>query len=403
MLDVLRNMNPTLQCGDKEHCQRGKDRIVIAEELTPRLTMELDTEHTLGFITEKGGVGSHAAILARSLGIPAISGISDIHSKVLCGTEVLLDGDSGTVFIWPSEETIARYPSIGVREKTLPPAIQPIKGFTVMASISRSHEADLAETMQAEGIGLYRTEFEFLAQDRLLTEDEQYELYTSVVRKMNGKSVYLRLLDIGGDKDAPFLDLPSEENPYLGLRGARLLLARPDLLAAQARAVTRASAHGPVHVLYPMIINLHQFLTLRKSFMEAVRDMDVSNLKHGVMFEVPSACLEAEAILNQTDFASIGSNDLIQYLFAVDRNNELVAADYRSDHGAFWQVLDMLNRAAARTGKPISLCGELAGCPQHLEQLMNYGLTSVSVSSRLIPGVRIAAGKHLQSYQESEK
>lgn len=403
VLDVLRNMNPSLQCGDEQHCQRGKGRIIIAEELTPRLTMELDTEHTLGFITEKGGAGSHAAILARSLGIPAISGISNIHSKVLCGTEVLLDGDGGTVFIWPSDQTLNRYPSLRVHEKKTPDIIPPLQEFSVMGSISRSHEADSAAEMLADGIGLYRTEFEFLAENRLLTEDEQTERYSSVVRKMEGKPVFLRLLDIGGDKDAPFLNLPAEENPYLGLRGSRLLLAQPELLLTQARAIVRASEHGQIHVLYPMIINLDQFIKLRKAFADAVQDLNATNILHGVMFEVPSACFEAEAILNEADFASIGSNDLIQYLFAVDRNNELVAGDYRPDHEAFWQVMDMLGRAAAKTGKPISLCGELAGYPQHMEQLVKYGLTSVSVSSRLISGVRIAAAKHLQSIQEPEK
>jgi len=389
LLDVLRNMNPSLQCAGEEHCQRGRNRVIVAEELTPSLTVELDTKHTIGFITERGGPTSHAAILARALGIPAVSGIEGIHGLISCGTEVLLDGDSGEVVIWPTEETLRRHPMLDPRLPR-PGAVGPVTGLRVMANISLASEVAEAVEMRAEGIGMYRTEFEFIAAGRTLDEEEQFERYVSVVRAMDGRPVTFRLLDIGGDKAASFLDLPEEPNPHLGLRGARLLLARPDLLRTQARALARVSTHGPVSVLYPMIVDREQFLTLKELFLESIRDMHAEHLEHGVMFEVPSACLQAREILQVAEFGSIGTNDLIQYLFAVDRNNELVARDYNPDRSVFWSLIGNLVNAANEVGRPISVCGEAAGNPALLMKFTDAGIQTVSVSARLIPGLRLA-------------
>ncbi len=391
VLDVLGNMNPSLQCGGEEHCQRGRNRIVATEELTASLTVELDTEQTVGFVTERGGPTSHAAILARALGIPAVSGIKGIHNLLSCGTELLLNGDTGEVVIWPSEETIAR---ARLEQSTVVPdraVVAPVSGLTVLANISRASDVAEAVAQQAEGIGLYRTEFDFLLEGRMLGEDEQYERYASVVRAMDGRSVCFRLLDIGGDKAAPLFNLPREDNPYLGLRGSRLLLDRTELLQTQARALARASAHGPVDVLYPMIVELEQFLALKRIFLEAAGELAVGQLRHGVMFEVPSACLEARQLLEAADFGSIGTNDLIQYLFAVDRNNELVAYDYTPDRPVFWSVLGQIAAAACETGRPVSVCGEMAANPEFLPRLMKLGLTRLSVSPRHIPQLRAAA------------
>ena len=394
LLDVLTNMNPSLQCGDQEHCQRGRGRIIVAQELTATLTVELDSEHTLGFVTERGGPTSHAAILARALGIPAVSGVKGIRGLLSCGTELLLDGDTGEVVVWPSEERVARARSGRAAAVRKPPVVEPVTGLTVMANIS--HAVDVAEAVRnkAEGIGLYRTEFEFLAAGRLLDEEEQLERYAAVVKAMSGWPVCFRLLDIGGDKAAPFFNLPQEDNPYLGFRGSRLLLNRTDLLRAQARALARASAHGPVDVLYPMIVERDQFLKLKGLFCEAVADVPARQLRHGVMFEVPSACLQARELLEVAEFASIGTNDLIQYLFAVDRNNEFVAYDYTPDKAVFWSLLGQIATAAAEAGRTVSVCGEAASNPQFLPKLMGLGLTTLSVSPRFIPELRLAAKQY---------
>ncbi|HEO70355.1 MAG TPA: phosphoenolpyruvate--protein phosphotransferase, partial [Candidatus Hydrogenedentes bacterium] len=391
LLDVLANMNPSLQCTGFGHCRRGKDRIVVAEELTPSLTVDLDTEHTKAFVTERGGPGSHAAILARALAIPAVSSIRNIHSMISCGTEALIDGDKGEVYVWPSEKTLGRYPAL---QKTAHSAIEPVAPvpeLVVMANISRHADAQPAVAMQAEGIGLYRTEFEFFAANRWLSEDEQYERYARVVEALNPHPVTFRLLDIGGDKSLPYMDLPNEENPYLGFRGSRLLLDRADLFNPQARAVARAAAHGAVRVMYPMVVDVDQFRKLRRAFEKATADMDPPDIAQGVMFEVPSACLQARELLAEADFGSIGTNDLVQYLFAVDRNNDRVAYDYVPDRPVLWRLLETLVKASEDAGKDLSLCGEMATDPRYLKRLIECGIRAVSVSTRMIPQVRMMA------------
>ena len=365
--------------------------IVVAAELTPSETVALDTKHVAGFITERGGPGSHAAILARALGIPAVSGIKNTASTFAPGDEVLLNGTTGEVFLSPSQTTLRLYPTAhrpGVPHVHI---VGPVEGLEVLANINRASEAILVREALAEGVGLYRTEFETLAAGRLLSEDEQYERVKAVVETMEGRPVYVRLLDLGGDKAAPFLELPSEENPCLGFRGARLLLGRPELLITQARAIARASIHGPIHVIYPMIVDLDQFLKLREIFRQNVVDIDAGELKHGVMFEVPSACLMARELLDVADFGSIGSNDLIQYLFAVDRNNDLVAADYGPDRPSFWTALRFVAKAAQEAKRPLSLCGEMGGQPKYLPRIMEAGIRTVSVNPRLVGLARMTA------------
>ncbi len=390
ILDVLSETRPGLQCEGSGHCSRGRERVVVSAELTPSLTIDLDTAHVRGFVTEHGGVTSHAAILARALGIPAVSGIPGVAGMIACGTEVLVDGDAGEVVIWPEPARVERVRcrEAAARRETV---MAPVPGLRVMANISIASEAADAESMAAEGIGLYRTEFEFMAAGRVLSEEEQFGRYVSVVKAMNGKPVYIRLLDVGADKQVPGVVIAQEANPALGFRGARLLLQRPDLLTAQARAIARASVFGPVQVTYPMIADVEQFLALKRVFEDAVGRVRSGELRHGVMFEVPAACVEARALLAVADFGSIGTNDLFQYLMALDRNNEMVSRDFRPDHPAFWTMLRQVVAAAGAVEKPLSMCGELAGWPQYAGRILQAGIRSVSVSTRLIPAVRKAA------------
>ena len=390
MLDALANLNPSFQCENDSFCQKGKNRIVIAQELTPSLTMELNTDFIRGFVTDRGGVASHAAILARALKIPAVSGIPGIHDMLFCGTEVLVNGDTGEVVIWPSQKTLAQYPDIqrGIVEALS--VVEPVNGLKVLANLSLAKKVQEAVDHKAEGIGLYRTEFEFFAAGKILCEMEQYGLYVEVLKAMKGKPVYFRMLDLGGDKTADFLKLQKEQNPALGLRGSRLLLGHPELFRNQARALARASKHGRVHVMYPMVIDLEQFRKLKKAFKEATEDIPQGEIKHGLMFEVPSACLDAEEILKEADFGSIGTNDLIQYLFAVDRDNEFVAYDHHPDRKIFWKLIHHVTHAAKKHHKPISVCGELAANPAYARKLIQEGVRTVSVATKMIPGLRIA-------------
>jgi phosphotransferase system enzyme I (PtsI) len=418
MLDALANLNPSFQCENDAFCLKGKNRIVIAQELTPSLTMELNTDFIRGFVTDRGGVASHAAILARALKIPAVSGIPGIHDMIFCGTEVLINGDTGEVVIWPSQKTLAEYPDLRRAAAEEIPFVEPVAGLKVFANLSVAKKVKEVLDHKAEGIGLYRTEFEFFSAGKILCEMEQYDLYAEVLKAMKDKPnspsknskgnwtslgnlpskknrcqdkpVYFRMLDLGGDKTADFLRLQKEQNPALGLRGSRLLLAHPELFKNQARALARASQHARVHVMYPMVIDMEQFRKLKKTFEEVTGDIPQGEIKHGLMFEVPSACLDAEEILKEADFASIGTNDLIQYLFAVDRDNELVAYDHHPDRKAFWQLIRHVAQAARKYRKPLSVCGELAAHPEYARQLIKEGIRAVSVAPRAITGLRIA-------------
>jgi len=312
-----------------------------------------------------------------------------------------VDGSRGEVILDPDAETIERYRLEQRRQQEINRRLLQLKHLAaetldhhrihLLANIELPEEVPSVIAHGAAGIGLYRTELEFFLYDRLLTEDEQYKCYSEVVKAMNGKPVYIRLLDFGADKQPHFLKLPKEENPCLGYRGARLLQNEPELYRTQARALARASVHGPVWVMYPMIVDVAQFVILREMFRQHVEDLPQGEMRHGVMFEVPSACLEAELLLALADFGSIGSNDLIQYLFAVDRNNERVAYDYNPDRPVFWSLLESMSAAAQRAGKPLSLCGELGSNPEFLPRLMNMGITTVSVSPSLIGLARVTA------------
>jgi phosphoenolpyruvate-protein phosphotransferase (PTS system enzyme I) len=390
MLDALANLNPSFQCQDDSFCQKGKNRIVIAQELTPSLTMELNTDFIRGFVTDRGGVASHAAILARALRIPAVSGIPGIHDMIFCGTEVLVNGDTGEVVIWPSQKTLAEYPDLQREIAEEVPAVEPVAGLKVFANLSLAKKVKDAVEHKAEGIGLYRTEFEFFAAGKVLCETEQYDLYTEVLKAMKDKPVYFRMLDLGGDKTADFLKSPKEQNPALGFRGSRFLLGHPELFKNQARALAHTSRHGRIHVMYPMVIDIEQFRKLKKAFEEAASDIPQGEIKHGLMFEVPSACLDAEEILKEADFGSIGTNDLIQYLFAVDRDNEFVAYDHHPDRKIFWHLIHHVAHAAKKHRKPLSVCGELASNPVYARKLIAEGIRAVSVAPRAITGLRIA-------------
>jgi len=371
--------------------------ILAAEELTPSETMALDTACTAGFITERGGPVSHVAILARALGIPAVSGVKAVYASFSEGEEVLLNGDTGEIIAWPSESTLRVYPAMRKPSAPRLHRVEHVPGFNVMANINLSDDITLVNLADAEGIGLYRTELELLAANRFLSEEEQFTRYERVCTAMKGSPVFIRLFDLGGDKSAGFLALPQEENPALGYRGARLLLDRPELLGPQVRALARASCITPIHLIYPMIIDHDQFLRLRQVVKQHIQDLPHGTLYHGVMIEVPSAFLDARNLFRDADFACIGSNDLVQYLFAVDRNNSMVARDYSLDHPILWASLRQLLDEATACEKPISVCGEIASHPAHLSRLIQMGYRKVSVNPRFIGLCRKTAVRTLRA------
>ncbi len=398
VLEELTGAGMLVRCHGVAQCERGRQRIIVARELSPTQMVTLDLAQVRGIVTEHGGATAHAAILARALGIPMVSGINGLFRMITCGTELLVNGTTGAVIIWPGAVTRAQAPPHDAPAAPSAPAPARVPAFAVYANISTVHDLPDVLAHDAEGIGLYRTEYEFLTAGAVLDEDAQYERYAQVVMQMRGKPVCIRLLDIGGDKELSFLEVPKEVNPYLGCRGARFLLAHPELLAVQARALQRAAQHGPLGVLYPMISSAAQFAQLKKLFCDAVADLPAATLQHGVLFEIPAACLEAAALLRLADFGSIGTNDLLQYLCAVDRNNDAVAGEYQPDRPAFWALLDMTVKAACAAAKPLSICGEMAGDPRYTAQLIALGFRCVSTNARAIAAVRDAAQQHRCSH-----
>ncbi len=389
LVSRLRRVMPFCRCRDVQHCPPGEcplgnDHIVVTTELTSQLVVEANC-NTRGFIVERGGALSHAAILARALGLPVVGGVRDPHETVPCNARILIDGDTGEVVLDPAEKTVRSWSGRGRRR---PPASTPVPELRVLANVDHRDDVQDAVAAGAEGIGVYRTETDVLAWRRPLTEDEQEERYTEAVTAMAGRPVHVRMLDLGSDKTAEWLRLPAEENPALGCRGSRLLLARDELFTPQARALARASRHGAVHVIYPMVGNVDEFLELRARFRRAVVGIDAGTVHHGVMFEVPAACLQAREFYRVMDFGCIGSNDLVQYLLAVDRHSDCCDTEEVFEHPALWTLIRWMAEAAGAAGKPLAACGELAGNPRFTRRLVESGVTAVSVAPRRIPAVR---------------
>jgi len=373
------------------HCRLGNDHILVGAEISASLPIETD-HHTIGYIVEKGGPNCHAVILARALGYPVIGNIRKLPGCIPPDAQILVNGDTGEVILDPTEETLSRYQSAFTAGGQSLHHSEPVPGLKVMANIEQSADVHDAIAAGAEGVGLYRTEMELLVAGRLLSEAEQAARYGDVVRTMAGKPVCIRLLDLGADKTAEWLATTWQGDKVMGQRGARLLLAHPELLREQARALARASRYGPIHVLYPMIVDVGQFLELRALFDQAVADLQPHGLQHGVLFEVPAACLAARQIMQVADFGCIGTNDLVQYLFAEDRGGGGAAAHTCFETDALlWELIQQLSRVARQAGKPMAICGELAGNPDLTGRILQSGIAAISTSPSHIAKVRRAA------------
>jgi phosphoenolpyruvate-protein kinase (PTS system EI component) len=363
----------------------------VGAEISASLPIETD-HHTIGYIVEKGGPNCHAVILARALGYPVIGNIRKLPGCIPPDAQILVNGDTGEVILDPTEETLSRYQSAFTAGGQSLHYSEPVPGLKVMANIEQSTDVRDAIAAGAEGVGLYRTEMELLVAGRLLSEAEQSARYSDVVRTMAGKPVCIRLLDLGADKTADWLVTTRQGDKVAEQRGARLLLAHPELLREQARALARASKYGPIHVLYPMIVDVGQFLALRALFDQAVADLQPHGLQHGVLFEVPAACLAARQIMQVADFGCIGTNDLVQYLFAEDRGGGGAAAHTCFENDALlWGLIQKLSRVARQAGKPMAICGELAGNPDLTGRILQSGIAAVSTSPSHIAKVRRAA------------
>jgi len=392
---VLRSLAETLE---EDAAPLDKPVILIAEDLSPSDTAQLDPAMALGLCTASGGPTSHTAIIARSLDIPAVVGAGASALDLDDDMHAILDGDSGLLVLRPTlaDLTAAREIQRDLEAKRLTekracyqPAIT-LDGtrVEVVANAAAPQEAEAAVNAGGEGIGLMRTEFLFLQRDSAPSEDEQAEAYTTMTKALNGLPIIIRTLDIGGDKDVPYLSQPHEANPFLGERGIRLCLARPDLFRIQLRAIFRAAATGPVRIMYPMISIMEELTAARKITEEVRREMNAPPVEIGIMVEVPSAALMADQFAREVDFFSIGSNDLTQYVLAMDRLHPVLAKQADGLHPAVLRAIDQTVRAAKAAGKWVGVCGGIAGDPRGVVLLVGLGVSELSVSIPSIAAVK---------------
>ncbi len=374
--------------------------ILIAEDLTPSDTAGLDPALTLGFCTAYGGPTSHSAIIARSLDIPAIVGAGPAALNLADGTLCILDGEGGNLYPNPSATDLDRAKAAQQdlqtqREAEKLACYQPAiltdgHRVEVVANIGAASEAEQAVNAGAEGVGLLRTEFLFLNRSQPPSEDEQVAAYRQMTQALNGLPLIIRTLDIGGDKAVPYLNLPAEENPFLGVRGVRLCFQRPDLFKTQLRAIFRAAQTGPVKIMFPMIATLEDFQQARQ-IAESVRsEIGADPVDYGMMIEVPAAVLMANEFAQEVAFFSIGTNDLTQYVLAMDRGHPVLAKQADGLHPAILRMIHQTVQAAQRQGKWVGVCGGVAGDPLGAAILTGLGVTELSVS---IPSVAAVKAK----------
>ncbi|MCM3623277.1 phosphoenolpyruvate--protein phosphotransferase [Brevibacillus borstelensis] len=378
--------------------------IVVAHDLSPSDTAQLDTGLIKGFATQIGGGTSHSAVMARALGIPAVVGLGQALEQVEDGDLIVLDGTAGLLCLRPDEEELSSYEqkrADWLREKKrqarwaeLPTVTQDGHRVELGANIGHPDECRAVQQVGGEGIGLFRSEFLFMNRASMPDEEEQFQAYRQVAQDMNGKPVVIRTLDIGGDKELPYMNLQSELNPFLGYRAIRLCLDREELFLTQLRAILRASHYGSVKLMYPMIATLEEWRAANRLLAEAKETLARAGIPFdpaievGLMIEVPAAALASELFARDADFLSIGTNDLIQYTLACDRINEQVSGLYQPFHPAILRLIRQVIDAAHRYGRRVSMCGEMASDPLAIPLLLGMGLDGFSMSASSVLAAR---------------
>lgn len=374
--------------------------IVVAHSIGPADTSQMDGRFVKGIITDLGGRTSHAAIMARSLQIPAIVGCNDITKKVQNGQRVIVDGFEGSAIVEPSTNDVKQYQKIAdkfmnVRQQWKKMINQPSvtadgQRYKISANIGSSVDISSAIENGADGVGLFRTEFLYMKSDHLPTEEEQFNAYRRAVEQLNGKRLVVRTLDIGGDKPLQFMPLPKEMNPFLGYRAIRIALDRPEMFRTQLRALLRASEFGKINIMFPMITTLEELRAAKKIYYEEQQKLAVDHprigrdIHLGIMIEVPLAALNADRLAAEVDFFSIGTNDLIQYCFAADRGNDSVSYLYQPLNPTFLKLIKHIIDAGHAHDTTVAMCGEMAGDRYALPLLIGMGLDVYSMSASSI-------------------
>ena len=393
------------------------ETVVVAYDLTPSDTAQLDLKNAVGFITEIGGKTSHSAIMARSLELPAVVGVKDALKEMADGASIVMNGEVGEIIIEPDAEILKDYTEkreAYLKEKEELKKLIDEEAVTadghkveLWGNIGSPEDIDAVLEAGATGVGLYRTEFLFMNSDHLPTEEEQYKAYRVVAEKLQGKPVTIRTMDIGGDKELPYMDLPKELNPFLGWRAIRISLVKQDIFKTQLRAILRASAYGQVKIMYPMVTSINEVRKANEILDECRKELDEigkkydKDIKVGIMVETPSVAIISYKFAKEVDFFSIGTNDLTQYFLAVDRGNELVASLYDSFNPAVLEAIQKVIDAGHDRNISVSMCGEFAGDRRATELLLGMGLDAFSMSASSV--LQVKKKIRNSSYEKAQK
>ncbi|MCK9609924.1 MAG: phosphoenolpyruvate--protein phosphotransferase [Candidatus Cloacimonas sp.] len=390
LLNALSGVKNTLQ-----H-RLEKDQIPVLKEIVPSLVSKLAQQGIMAYLVAKGSYNSHSSILSRALGLVAIANIPDLLETVKDDDLIIVDGYSGSLFINPDKATLDLYKQKTERERIKQEKLRQLQlsdsktatgiKIKLLTNIGVLDELEIIKDLSCEGIGLFRTEFLYLGKQNLPSEEEQFTVYKELAEKMNPMPVTIRTFDLGGDKLAPLSSEKQEENPYLGNRGIRFSLSRPDIFSPQVRAILRASVFGKVQIMFPMIIDAEDFRKAKKFVQNCQQELSVQGIAFsqeiplGAMIEIPSAALCSEELARECDFLSIGTNDLVQYTLAADRNNESVTSYYIQHHPSVLGLIKQTVKSAKKYQTPLSVCGEMASHPQYIPLLIGMGITELSVN-----------------------